>query len=358
VRPPRPLLAQARAAAILGTTLDLPGTRTAARLSRPPRVDDAVLAGMPSTIIRPHRPPPWPALVFMNGATPDGRAHPTVLRLSLSLARSGHLVFIPDLPGIADGELAPATLAASIDYVQAALGAGEIAHGRVGLAGVSIGASLALLTAAEPQLAEHISVVACVAPYSDMANVMLLATTGTSRNGQRFEPYPVPEYLWVGLARSVIAILPSNPAVDSLSAELRTLGPDSTAPVERFRDRSFAELGAEAVSVLALLTNRDPARFDNLYAALPAHVRATVETLSPLRAAPRLRAPVEIVTAPRDRYFPVAESRALVQASPRVRLTVTSLLAHATPRLHPRYLAELGHLNGFFVRALLAARGD
>ena len=42
-----------------------------------------------------------------------------VLRLSLALARSGHLVFIPDLPGIADGELAPATLAASIDYVQA-----------------------------------------------------------------------------------------------------------------------------------------------------------------------------------------------------------------------------------------------
>ena len=69
-----------------------------------------------------------------------------------------------------------------------------------------------------------------------------------------------------------------------------------------------------------------------------------------------MRAPVEIVTAPRDRYFPVAESRALVDASPRVRLTVTSLLAHATPRLDPRYLAELGRLNGFFVRSLLAAR--
>ena len=69
-----------------------------------------------------------------------------------------------------------------------------------------------------------------------------------------------------------------------------------------------------------------------------------------------LRAPVEIVTAPRDRYFPVAESRALVAASPRVRLTVTSLLAHATPRLDPRYLAELGRLNGFFVRSLHAAR--
>jgi hypothetical protein len=51
----------------------------------------------------------------------------------------------------------------------------------------------------------------------------------------------------------------------------------------------------------------------------------------------------------------VAESRALVASSPYIRLTVTSLLAHATPRLSPRYLAELGQLNGFFVRALAAA---
>ena len=109
------------------------------------------------------------------------------------------------------------------------------------------------------------------------------------------------------------------------------------------------------MTLFHLLSNRDPARFDELFAALPARIRSTVDDLSPLHAAPRLRVPVEIATAPRDRYFPVAESRALVAASPYVRLTVTSLLAHATPRLTPRYLAELGRLNGFFVRSLAAA---
>ena len=168
-----------------------------------------------------------------------------------------------------------------------------------------------------------------------MANVMLLATTGTYRTGQGFEPYPVPDYLWVGLARSVTAILPPIPGIEALTAELRAVDPQSADPAGPFRDRSFDELGDEAASVLALLTNRDPARFDGLYAALPAHVKATVAALSPLHAAPGLRAPVEIVTAPRDRYFPVAESRALVAAAPRARLTVTSLLAHATPRLRP-----------------------
>ena len=81
---------------------------------------------------------------------------------------------------------------------------------------------------------------------------------------------------------------------------------------------------------------------------------AGIPTVQAPTPASGLRAPVEIVTAPRDRYFPVDESRALAAASPLVRLTVPSLLAHATPRLHPRYLAELGQLNGFFVRALAA----
>jgi len=350
----RLLRTQAQAATVLGATLGLPGTNALGRLSKAPVISEANVAGTAGTIVRPGSPPPWPALVFVNGATPDGRAHPMVLRLSEALARAGRLVHIPDLPGIAGGELSPATLSAAIDYVQAVGDSGEAADGRVGLAGVSVGASLALLAAAEPLLADRISVVACVAPYSDMANVMLLATTGMYRRGASFEPYTVPAYLWVGLARSVTAILPPGPGIAALSAELRAIDPAAPDPVARFSNRSFDSLGADAASVLALLTNPDPTRFDALFAALPEHVRATVEALSPVHAAPALRAPVEIVTAPRDRYFPVAESRALVAASPLVRLTVTSLLAHATPRLHPRYLAELGQLNGFFVRALAA----
>jgi hypothetical protein len=349
------LRAQAHAAAVLATTLDLPGMSVLAHLSKTPRSDDGVLAGTAATIVRPAGSPPWPAVVFVNGATPDGRAHPMVLRLSLALARSGHLVFIPDLPGIAGGELSPATLAAAIEFTQVAAGMAESANGRVALAGVSVGASMALLAAAEPSVADRISTVVCIAPYSDLAKVMLLATTGMYRDAERLVAYPVPEYLGVGLARSLAAILPPTPAIGGLCDDLRALDPASADPLATFRARSFDELGDDAVRLFSLLANRDPARFDDLYAALPAHVRAAVEALSPLHAAARLRAPVEIATAPRDTYFPVAESRALVDASPRVRLTVTSLLAHATPRLSPRYPAELGRLNAFFVRALAAA---
>jgi pimeloyl-ACP methyl ester carboxylesterase len=352
-RSPSSLLrAELHAASVLGATLDLPGASLLSR-GAAPRIREEILAGVPATVVQPAAAAPWPALVFMNGATPDGRAHPMVLRLGLALARTGRCVLIPDLPGVAGGELSPATLAASSAFTGAAAAAPDTAPGHVALAGVSVGASLALLVAADPPVAEHVSVVVCIAPYTDLAKVMLLATTGTYRDGRRVVPYPVPPYLVVGLARSLAAMLPPTDPAAALCAELRALDA-SAAAARAFPERAFREAGEEAMTLFALLENRDPARFDELYAALPARIRLTVEDLSPLCAAPRLRAPVEIATAPRDTYFPVAESRALVASGAQVRLTVTSLLAHATPRLSLRYLSELRRLNGFFVRALAA----
>lgn len=347
------LRAQLHAAAILGATLDLPGKSFLARRTRSPRTEDHVLTGVPVTTVRPAGAGPWPALVFMNGATPDGRTHPMVLRLSLALARTGHLVFIPDLPGVAGGELSPATLATSVAFTRAVAQTTGAAGSRVALAGVSIGGSLALLCAADSRLSEHVSAVVCVAPYSDLQQVMLLATTNTYRDHGKLTSYPVPPYLAVGLARSLAAMLPPTTETAVLCEELRQLDPATPAALE-FREHAFRAAGVDALALYDLLSNRDPERFDDLYAALPAAIRSTVLELSPLHRAASLRAPVEIATAPRDRYFPVAESRGLVAASPHVRLTVTSLLAHATPRLSARYLAELGRLNGFFVRGLEA----
>ncbi len=338
---------------VMGVTLGLPGSGATRRRGQP-RLAEQDLAGSPTTVVRPARKPPWPALVFINGATPDGRAHPAVLRLGGALARTGYAVFVPDIPRIAGGELSPATLARSVDCVEAVADLPEVAEGRLALAGVSVGGSLALLTAGAPRVARRLSSVACVAPFSDLAKVIHLATTGTYRQGDRSLAYPVPPYLRVGLARSLAAMLPETAASNELCGALRALDP-SAVSVLAPRRHLFESAGDEAVTLFELLDNSDPARFDELYAALPDYIRAAVEELSPLHLAPEFRAPVEIVSAPRDRYFPLAESRALVAASAQVRLTVTSLLAHATPRLDPRYLVELGRLNGFFVRALASA---
>ncbi len=354
-RPPRrPFRAQAQALAILGTTLSLPGASALARIGKQPVPREGTVAGIASTVVRPAGRPPWPALVFMNGATPDGRSHPTVHRLGLALARAGVCVFIPDLAGVAGGELSPGTLAQSVAVSEAASRSPETAGGRVALAGVSVGGTLALLAAADARLQQRVSVVACVAPFGDLAEVMRLATTGTYRDGERLEHHAAPPYLRVGLARSLAATLAVTQATTDLCRELRALDHESSSPIE-LPESAFRRAGAEAERLYDLLANTDPTRFDGLYAALPAHVRAAAASLSPLHVAPRLHAPVEIATAPQDKYFPASEAQALAAASPQVRVTVTSLLAHATPRLDARNIVELHRLYAFFVRAFRAA---
>src|ERR671937_2448479 len=79
-----------------------------------PRVDETVVAGMPTTLARPGEGHgPWPAIVFVNGATRRGRFHPKVQRLARGLARAGFLVAEPHPPGLRLGEITAKTMAAT-----------------------------------------------------------------------------------------------------------------------------------------------------------------------------------------------------------------------------------------------------
>jgi len=305
---------------VLAATLELPRPALPGRRSSAPTIAEHVVGDQPTTVVRPPSPPPWPAMVFANGATPDGRRHPVVLRLGAALARRGYAVYIPDLPGIVDGVLTPTTLGAAIAGCTAVADSPQTRGGRVGLVGVSVGGTLALLAAADDRISRRVSVVACVAPFTDLERVILLATTGMYRGEHGLERYAVPPELAAGLGRSI-----------------EQLGPVEGDPAVR-----------------ALLVNRDPARFDDLYRRLPAEIRDTVHALSPRRLMEHLVAPVEIATSPRDRYFPVDESLALARNS-NVRVTITPVLAHARPHLDPRSVVGVVQLERFFARSLAAA---
>jgi acetyl esterase/lipase len=347
--------AQRQAAHLLVATLRVPGADALGRFGVAPQIDEEQLAGVPTTIVRPAGAPPWPAFLFANGATPDGRAHPVVRRLALALARSGYATFIPDLPGISGGELTPATLAAAVECAQEIADSPETKDGRVGLVGVSVGATLALLVAADERLASRVSLVTCIAPFTDLRKVMMLATTGTYRDGAGVSSaYPTPPSLVVGLARSIAAMLPTTPAASGFVSTLRALDVTSDDPLAPVRRGPSDPIDHATNSVRDLLVNRDPARFDDLHDALPKEIRSTIELLSPVCVATHIRAPIEIATAPRDRYFPVAESLALAGAQ-RAHVTITPALAHAKPRLDMDSLNGLAQLSGFFVRSLVAA---
>jgi dienelactone hydrolase len=351
--------AQARATGVLAVTLKVPVLGWATRVvTDTPRVKDTVVAGVPTMVVRPGGGTRWPTIVFLNGVTARGRHHPDVQRLARGLARVGFLVLVPDPPGLARGEITEQTLAATVAVVRAAADRPDARGGRVGLIGVSVGGSRALLAAEDASLAGRITIVAGIAPYSDLANTVRLATTGYTLENGRLLPYAAESFLPLVIARSLVGALPSSSDRSALLAQMLRLPDDAPNSLALFRRLRPERLDPSARALVELLANRDPSRFDRLYAALSPVLRASVERLSPLAGAARLRAPVEIASAPHDKYFPLGETRALARAArdTHVRLTVTSTLHHAIPSLSLSDIADLFRFDGWVVRMLQAAR--
>ncbi len=322
-------------------------------LTAEPRSEEIEAGRAPTTRYCPGAGRAWPTVVVLNGATALGRAHPRVVRLARALARAGHVVLVPDVPGLVRFEVTEEGLASTVAVAeQAAAGAG----GKVALFGVSAGTTLALLAAEEPELAGRVSVVAGLAGFTDLADLIRLATTGVCRQGDSLRPYEAGPFLALCVGRSVVAGLEPGPDRNALAAELAAVEADDPDPLARLRAQGRGRLSEQARASVELLANRDPERFDELYAALPPEVRQKVDRLSPVVRAERLRVPVELLCDPQDKYFPLEHSLALQRGAPSVRLTATRLLEHADARLSPGMLGEATKVFGFVARALRKAR--
>jgi len=322
-----------------------------------PRVGERALGGVPAVVFRPGRGHgPWPAALVVPGVTRAGRRHPGLVALGRGLAAAGCLAFVVEPEGLTRGELTPAVLEQVGAAARAAAEHPGSRNGALALAGVSAGGTLALLAAALPELRRSVSSVVALAPCCDVVEAIRLVSTGTYREGEALARYEPGDFFKLVIARSAVAWLEQGPERAALRERLLALpeyGPD---PLAILRSWPRARLAPPARALVELLANQDPARFDALYAALPASLREAAEALSPVRAADRIAAPVELVAARADKYLPLADARALAARCPAARLTVLDTLAHAVPRLALGAAPDLVRLDLALVRALLAAR--
>jgi pimeloyl-ACP methyl ester carboxylesterase len=270
----------------------------------------------------------------------------------LTKTTAGYLTVVPDLPGLTSDEITPTTLSATIDVALAVSDRPDARGGKVGLVGGSTGATLAILAAEDPRLAGRVRAVSGIAPYADIKTVLSIATTGHYELDGEIVPYQAEPFLSYVVARSVISALPPGEDREKLLREIRQVPRDSPDPLASLRARRTGDLGPEARSVVDLLGNRDSGRFVRLYRQLPEETRRSPERLSPVAGAGRLLTPVEVVTGPRDRYFPASESYELERVAPRRVVTVTGVLAHYMPRVSARTLPEFVELNNYAVRSL------
>jgi acetyl esterase/lipase len=349
------LSARIRAAALIPIVMDLPGLAGTARaLTADPRIEQFEIDGVPVTVTRPAAEGPFPAWVFVTGAHPLRRREPVVQRLAEGLARSGYVTFVPDLPGLGDGQLTRRTLDAAVAVIEATVARPDV-RGRTALVGASAGASVALLAGARPELDDRISIVVAIAPFADLRKILCLATTRRYEHHGEFAEYEVPTLLRRAVGRSLVAALSPSPEREALLTRLGTIDDEDHDPFEALglEDRTT---GVTA-PLIELFANRDPARFDELFDALPAEVCSAIEDLSPLAAAGQVGAPVELAVPPEDPYFPSGEARALADSLPNVRLTVTATLDHTRPMASLRRLGGLRKFEAFVVRGLAAAAG-
>ena len=351
------LAAQARAVVVLSSVFEKPVLASgAAMLTGEPRLKESTVAGNPALVARPAGEGPWPALFLVNGAVPEGRELPEIRRLAQGLARAGYLVVVPDLPGLREGAISPETADETLEVARTVSGWRGARDGKVGLVGVSTGATLALLAAERGVLKGRVSVVAGVAPYADIETLLSNATTGHYEKNGEMVPYEAEPFLGYASARSLISALPPGEDRDTLLSEMDRVNRTDREPLAPLRARQTGDLGAEAEKVVELLANEDPGRFGGLYARLPPEVRADLGELSPVEGGGRIQAHVELVSGPQDKYFPPSESYRILGIAPEGRVTVTDTLDHAELGFSVGELPEFLEMNGFVVRSLRAAR--
>ena len=341
-----------RTLVLLSVVLEVPLLARATRaLTGTPRVESLVIDAVPAELVVPAGRGPWPAFHFVTGAHPERRQEAVVQRVSEGLARAGFIVVVPDLPGLGEEEVTPRTFAAARTITLAVSERPDVRNGRVALAGASVGAAIALVTAADPDVADDISVVAAIVPFADIERMTGLATTAQYGENGSAGRYEVTALMRRVVAKSLVTTLPDGADRTSMLAQLRAQDPDDVDGLRCLSTPTRA-LGPEGQRVADLLLNEDPERFHDLYRALPAGLARAFDAVSPARCAAAVRAPVEVIAPPADPYFPLPEAEAVVDLVLDGRLTVTRVLDHTRPSLTLSHLGDLLRFLGWVRRCL------
>ena len=153
-----------------------------------------------------------------------------------------------------------------------------------------------------------------VGGYYDLKSAMLFFTTGWFEHGGRWQRVTPDD-----TGRMVLAYS----SLDYLAHAAADRGVFDRMVARRMRDPRAdlaplaAELSAGARAVYALAVNPDPARFGELYARLPAAMRADIDRLDLARHDLRpLKARLMLVHGRHDHLIPCTESLALAGAAP------------------------------------------
>jgi hypothetical protein len=308
-----------------------------------------------ATLYLPDRPTRAPGWVVLHGLTVPGRRHGAMTRFVRSLAASGAVVLVPDVPSWRelrlDIEAARETLAAGALHLA---DHPRVQPGGVGTIGFSFGATQALIAAADPRLKDALKAVVGFGGYCDVERMIRAVFTGEHEwQGAEYRMDPDPYGRWV-LAGNYLTLVPGHEHMravqdaalalaveaghrgafaweaeyDAMKAEIRaTLAPDERPVWDLLAPPSGAPL-------------HDVEGARRLAAGFSAGALRQDPRVDPLPYFPALHGRITLSHGRTDRLIPFTESLRLAAALPPhvdASCTITGLFAHSAGAggLHP-----------------------
>lgn len=282
-----------------------------------------------------YRPPSGSNLggvIFSMGAPPLDLDDERLVKLSEDAARAGFVMLVPFSERLDAELILPEERDALVGAFQYLQRQSYIDPGRVGYIGVSVGASLALIAAADARIRDDVRFVVSFGGYYDALDTFVaLASRRISYDGLD-EPWTPRSHSIKVMARQFIHELDSPYDRDLLTTAFVNRKPVTAAQVEGLTPTGRA--------VYDFMTSAgDPEGARRLIARLPPDAVATLEAMSPSRVAANIRAEVFIVHDRGDEFIPYVESRRLrdaLEGRPRLHFDEVRFFQHVEPRLNQR----------------------
>ena len=240
-------------------------------------------------------------LIFL-GANAAGRDDKDVVNLGHALSRAGFVTMFHWSPTMAlQSNIDPAEVDNLVHAFRYLRSRGYVDPDRVGMGGFCVGASFALVAAADPRIRDQVVFVNAFGPYFDAADLLRQVASRSRSYGGKTEPWAPDRLTMLVVANELIETVNDQNARNVLAGRYLHGQEESLA--------SLDALPPEGQTIRRILDGVTLEEAADLYESLPASFRGDMLTVSPSAYVEDLRARVMLMHTRDDRLVPSAESR-------------------------------------------------
>ena len=269
-------------------------------------------AGGRGLLTRPAARGPAPALLLVLGADPAPPDDPRVERLTDVLARLGFAVLLPVSDELDAKQVTPIEVERLVAAFLVLERAPAVRADRIGIVGLSVGGSLAIVAATDGRIAARVQFVLAIGPYYDAGSLV----ASSAARAYRTPDGDVHEWDRSRTTENVVRETLLATLSEADRATFEAAGPSPA--LGWLRD---------------LLGDPDLEQAEAIVAGLGLEQRTMMEAVSPRHHLEGLRAPLYLLHDRNDEFVPWTESEAIAVAYEPAIFHRIELLEHVEPQI-------------------------